>query len=76
MCLLSMQLILRSINSTKSAYASVSFDYPFFDAYELLEANVVQAGLTMKANCSLCPLNCLQQLLSCLRLDDLSSIAC
>ncbi|KAK9805902.1 hypothetical protein WJX73_003364 [Symbiochloris irregularis] len=42
------KFILRSINSSKSAYASFSFEGNFFDAYQLLDTNVIQAGVTMK----------------------------
>ena len=45
-CLL--QLILRSINSSRSAYASISFVNTFFDAYNIFGAAVVQAGVLAK----------------------------
>lgn len=42
------QLILRSINSSRSAYASISFINTFFDAYNIFGATVVQAGVLAK----------------------------
>ena len=42
------QLILRSINSSRSAYASISFINTFFDAYNIFGAAVVQAGVLAK----------------------------
>lgn len=43
-----LQVVLRSINSSKSAYASVSFQSSFFDEYNVFQRNVVQAGVLMK----------------------------
>lgn len=45
-----MQVVLRSINSSKSAYASVSFQSNFFDEYNVFERNIVQAGVLMKVD--------------------------
>ncbi|KAL3142661.1 hypothetical protein ABBQ38_002970 [Trebouxia sp. C0009 RCD-2024] len=42
------KVVLRSINSSKSAYASVSFQSSFFDEYNVFQRNVVQAGVLMK----------------------------
>ena len=42
------QVVLRSINSSKSAYASVSFQSNFFDEYNVFQRNIVQAGVLMK----------------------------
>ena len=44
------QLILRSINSSRSAYASISFINTFFDAYNIFGTAVVQAGVLAKVN--------------------------
>ena len=46
----SLQLILRSINSSRSAYASISFINTFFDAYNIFGATVVQAGVLAKVD--------------------------
>ena len=43
-----LQLILRSINSSRSAYASITFTSTFFDAYNVFGANVVQSGILAK----------------------------
>ena len=43
-----MQLTLRSINSSRSAYASISFIDTFFDAHNIFGASVVQAGVLAK----------------------------
>ena len=45
------QLILRSINSSRSAYASISFINTFFDAYNIFGTAVVQAGVLAKVKC-------------------------
>lgn len=45
---LCVQVVLRSINSSKSAYFSVSFQNTFFDEYNVFQRNVVQAGVLMK----------------------------
>ncbi|DBA81778.1 hypothetical protein WJX77_008673 [Trebouxia sp. C0004] len=42
------RVVLRSINSSKSAYASVSFQSNFFDEYNVFERSIVQAGVLMK----------------------------
>lgn len=42
------QVVLRSINSSKSAYASVSFHSNFFEEYNVFEKNIVQASVLMK----------------------------
>ncbi|GAB4818714.1 hypothetical protein N2152v2_005760 [Parachlorella kessleri] len=42
------KLVLRSINSTRSAYMSVTFDARFFDEYHVFNCTVVQAGILMK----------------------------
>jgi len=47
---LTQQVVLRSINSSKSAYASVSFQSNFFDEYNVFERNIVQAGVLMKVD--------------------------
>lgn len=48
------QLILRAINSSKSAFLAVSFGARFFDSYAVLNSNVVQAGILLKVRaCSL-----------------------
>lgn len=43
-----LQLLLRSINSTQSAYMVLTFSVNFFDAYDVYDTNVVQAGLLFK----------------------------
>ena len=43
-----MQLPLRSINSSRSAYASISFIDTFFDSHNIFGASVVQAGVLAK----------------------------
>lgn len=40
--------MLRAINSSLSAYLSVTYNAGFFDSYDVLDCNVVQAGLLMK----------------------------
>ncbi|CAL5223434.1 g5948 [Coccomyxa viridis] len=47
------KLILRSINSSRSAYASISFINTFFDAYNIFGTAVVQAGVLAKHALSL-----------------------
>lgn len=42
------QVVLRSINSSSSAYAAVTFHSNFFDEYNVFGANVIQAGVLMK----------------------------
>lgn len=42
------QIVLRTINSSLSAYLSVTYNAGFFDSYDVLDCNVVQAGLLMK----------------------------
>lgn len=42
------QIILRTINSSKSAYAAVTYYAAFFHSYDLLGTAVVQAGILMK----------------------------
>ena len=49
----SMQLILRSINTSRSAYASVTFYNTFFNGYDVFGTSVVQAGVLVKVRC--CP---------------------
>ena len=44
----SLQVVLRSINSSLSAYLSVTYNANFFDSYDVLDCTVVQAGLLMK----------------------------
>lgn len=46
--LVCVQVVLRSINSSKSAYFSVSFQNTFFDEYNVFQRNIVQAGVLMK----------------------------
>ena len=46
-----MQLVLRSINSSRSAYAAVIFhqqNQRFFSAYDTFGNQVVQAGIVLK----------------------------
>jgi hypothetical protein len=38
-------VVLRSINSSLSAYLSVTYNANFFDSYDVLDCTVVQAGL-------------------------------
>lgn len=45
-CLL--QVVLRTINSSLSAYLSVTYSASFFDSYDVLDCTVVQAGLLIK----------------------------
>ena len=40
--------MLRTINSSLSAYLSVAFNASFFDSFEVVDCDVVQAGLLMK----------------------------
>lgn len=42
------QLVLRSINSSKSAFMSVSYNEPFFELFNVVGAHVVQSGVLMK----------------------------
>ena len=42
------QLVLRAINSSRSAFVSVTFYADFFDAYDMEAASLVQAGVLMK----------------------------
>ncbi|KAK9829514.1 hypothetical protein WJX72_006295 [[Myrmecia] bisecta] len=42
------KLILRTINTAKSAYASVTFYSNFFESYDVFDATVIQAGVQMK----------------------------
>eukprot|EP00884_Botryococcus_braunii_P012178 jgi/Botrbrau1/20961/Bobra.0135s0079.1 len=42
------QIILRTINSSKSAYAAVTYYAAFFNNYDLFGTSVVQAGILMK----------------------------
>lgn len=49
------QVVLRSINSSKSAYASVSFQSNFFDEYNVFQRNIVQAGVLMKVTLIVSP---------------------
>lgn len=42
------QLILRAINSSKSAFMAVTFNARFFESYSVLNASVVQAGILLK----------------------------
>ena len=54
----SLQLILRSINSSRSAYASISFINTFFNAYNIFGATVVQAGVLAKVGRFWCTVAC------------------
>ena len=52
-CLLSrlrscLQLVLRSINSSKSAYASVTYYSRFFESFDVFDRSLLQAGVLMK----------------------------
>jgi hypothetical protein len=42
------QLILRAINSSKSAFLAVTFAARFFESYAVVRAGVVQAGVLLK----------------------------
>ncbi|KAI3432588.1 hypothetical protein D9Q98_004136 [Chlorella vulgaris] len=42
------RIVLRTINSSLSAYLSVTYNADFFDSYDVLDCTVVQAGLLMK----------------------------
>jgi len=42
------QLVLRSINSSRSAFASATYHEDFFSAYDMGGATIVQAGVLMK----------------------------
>mmetsp|Transcript_25782 Transcript_25782/g.72169 ORF Transcript_25782/g.72169 Transcript_25782/m.72169 type:complete len:84 (+) Transcript_25782:136-387(+) len=42
------RLILRGINSARSAYMSVTFHCGFFDSYGVFDTAVVQAGVLIK----------------------------
>ncbi len=42
------QLILRAINSSKSAFMAVTLNARFFESYAVLNAGVVQAGVLLK----------------------------
>ena len=42
------KLILRAINSSKSAFLAVTFSAAFFDSYGVYDALVVQAGVLVK----------------------------
>lgn len=42
------QVVLRSINSSSSAYAAVTFHSNFFEEYNVFGSNVIQAGVLMK----------------------------
>lgn len=44
----SAQLILRDINTSQSAYASVTLHSTFFDAYDVFVNSVVQTGVLIK----------------------------
>ena len=44
-----LQLILRAINSSKSAFMAVTLNARFFDSYSVINAAVVQAGVLLKA---------------------------
>ncbi|EFN51476.1 hypothetical protein CHLNCDRAFT_140230 [Chlorella variabilis] len=42
------RVVLRTINSSLSAYLSVTYSASFFDSYDVLDCTVVQAGLLIK----------------------------
>ena len=42
------QLILRAINTSQSAYASVTLHSTFFDAYDVFDNSIVQTGVLIK----------------------------
>lgn len=44
------QLVLRSINSSRSAFVSVTYYEDFFDAYDMGASAIVQAGILMKVS--------------------------
>lgn len=48
------QIVLRTINSSLSAYLSVTYNAAFFDSYDVLDCTVVQAGLLMKVGAGGC----------------------
>ena len=43
-----LQLVLRSINSSKSAYASVTYYSRFFESFDVFDRSLLQAGMLMK----------------------------
>lgn len=43
-------MVLRTINSSLSSYLSITYGANFFDSYDVLGCNVVQAGLLMKVD--------------------------
>lgn len=45
-----LQLILRCINPSRSAYLSLTFHASCFDAYDVFRSEVVQAGVLMKVS--------------------------
>lgn len=42
------QFVLRTINTSRSAYMSLTFGMRFFDTYDVYNCEVVQAGLLLK----------------------------
>ncbi|KAK9828366.1 hypothetical protein WJX74_011041 [Apatococcus lobatus] len=42
------KIILRSINTARSAYAAITFFHNFFDAYEIFEKELLQTGVLLK----------------------------
>jgi Rad9 len=42
------QLVLRSINTSRSAFVSVTYQEDFFDAYDMGGATIVQGSLPLK----------------------------
>ena len=43
-----MQLILRSINTARSAFVAITFRNEYFDAFDVYETVIVQAGVLIK----------------------------
>jgi hypothetical protein len=44
------QVILRTINSSKSAYAAITYYAAFFHNYDLFDTTLIQAGVLMKVS--------------------------
>ena len=44
------QLVLRSINTSRSAFVSVTYQEDFFDAYDMSGATIVQGSLPLKVH--------------------------
>ena len=46
--LFAVQLILRSINTARSAFVAITFRNEYFDAFDVYETVIVQAGVLIK----------------------------